>query len=158
MVEERQRQRQTPLARIENPRSNAMDNYYGFGRGLDVRYDTQLPHQYQYPLGGQTRVSDVEPDLTDFGSPYRAGPPTEGVPMTPEWQWPEGYWPQNYQSGIANSEKGSSILDDYLNYTNSNFDFDFGKQKISWTPELLGGNLDANVSPEGLYLGMKWGI
>ena len=45
MVEERQRQRQTPLARIENPGSNAMDNYYGFDRGLDVKNPQDLRRQ-----------------------------------------------------------------------------------------------------------------
>ena len=45
MVEERQRQRQTPLSRIENPGSNAMDNYYGFDRGLDVRNPQDLRRQ-----------------------------------------------------------------------------------------------------------------
>ena len=147
------------LQKRERSNKEPLRGYYGWENVTprDVRYDPQLPVEYQYPSGGRTRVSDVEPDWTDFGSRYRAGPPTEGVPMTPEWQWPEGYWPQNYQEGIVNSEKGSSILDDYLNYSDSNFDFDFGKKKVSWTPELLGGNLDAAISPEGLYRGMKWG-
>ena len=48
MVDERQRQRQTPLARIENPGSNAMDNYYGFGRGLDVRNPQDFQRQQQH--------------------------------------------------------------------------------------------------------------
>ena len=39
MVDERQRQRQTPKT------SNAMDNYYGFGRGLDVRNPQDLRRQ-----------------------------------------------------------------------------------------------------------------
>ena len=48
MVDEAQRQRQTPLARIENPGSNAMDNYYGFGRGLDVRNPQDFQRQQQH--------------------------------------------------------------------------------------------------------------
>ena len=142
----------------ERSNQEPLRGYYGWENVTprDVRYDPQLPVEYQYPSGGRTRVSDVEPEFTDFGSRYRAGPPTEGVPMTPEWQWPEGYLPENYQEGIVNTSKGSSILDDYFNYSDSNFDFDFGKQKVSWNPELFGGNFNSSISPEGLYLGMKW--
>jgi len=74
------------------PSQRPLQGYHGWENVIprDVRYDTKLPPEYQYPLGGRTRVSDVKPEWTDFGSPYRAGPPTKGVPMTPEWQWPEG--------------------------------------------------------------------
>jgi len=135
----------------ERSNQEPLRGYYGWENVTprDVRYDTKLPPEYQYPLGGRTRVSDVKPEWTDFGSPYRAGPPTEGVPMMPKWQWAEG---------ITNTGKDSNIFNDYLNYADSNFDFNFGNKKVSWTPELLGGNLDAAISPEGLYLGMKWGI
>ena len=149
----------------ERSNQEPLRGYYGWENVTprDVRYDPQLPVEYQYPSGGRTRVSDVEPDWTDFGSPYRNTRTSDWYeqntsPMTPEWQWPEGYWPQNYQAGITNTNKGSNILNDYLNYSDSNFDFDFGKQKVSWNPELFGGNFNSSISPEGLYLGMKWGI
>ena len=151
---------------LKNPMGGGHEplrGYYGWENVTprDVRYDPQLPVEYQYPSGGRTRVSDVEPDWTDFGSPYRNTRTSDWYeqntsPMTPEWQWPEGYWPQNYQAGITNTNKGSNILNDYLNYSDSNFDFDFGKQKVSWNPELFGGNFNSSISPEGLYLGMKW--
>ena len=147
-LEPRERSNQEPLR-----------GYHGWENVTprDVRYDPQLPVEYQYPLGGRTRVSDVEPEFTDFGARYRAGPPTEGFPMTPEWEWPEGYSLGNFQEGIVNSNKGYDIFNDYLNFADSNFDFDFGKQKVSWAPELLGGNFEASISPEELYFGMKWG-
>ena len=156
----RTRKKLEPRSNNNYIRSNALDNYYGWDRsmGRDVRYEPQLPPQYQYPLGGRTVVSDVEPDFTDFGARYRAGPPTEGFPMTPEWECPEGYSPVGFQEGIVNSNKGYDIFNDYLNFADSNFDFDFGKQKVSWAPELLGGNFEASIDPEELYLGMKWGI
>ena len=70
MVDERQRQRQTPLARIENPGSNAMDNYYGFGRGLDVRNPGDLAIQK-----AQSYPSNRQPLLNQ--------PPVRGLPSLP---------------------------------------------------------------------------
>ena len=63
MVDEAQRQRQTPQT------SNAMDNYYGWNSsmGRDLRVDPQLPHQFQYRDQGRTVVSDTEPAFTDMG-------------------------------------------------------------------------------------------
>ena len=57
----------------ERSNQEPLRGYYGWENVTprDVRYDPQLPVEYQYPSGGQTRVSDVEPDWTDFGSPYR---------------------------------------------------------------------------------------
>jgi hypothetical protein len=74
-----------------NTSGNALDHYYGWNSsmGRDLRYDPPLPHQFQYRDQGRTVVSDTEPAWTDFGVPYRAGPPTEVFPLTPEWQWPD---------------------------------------------------------------------
>ena len=91
------------------PNQEPLQGYHGWENVTprDVRYDAPLPVQYQYPSGGQTVVSDVEPSYTDFGARYRAGPPTEGFSMTPEWQWPEG---------IINTGKGYDTLLDYMDY------------------------------------------
>ena len=64
MVDESQRQRQTPHT------SNALDNYYGWdsSTGRDVRNQPSLPIQYQYRDQGRTVVSDREPRWTDFGA------------------------------------------------------------------------------------------
>ena len=68
MVDERQRQRQTPLAKIKNQRSNALDNYYGWNSsmGRDVRTDPSLPHKFQYLNSegfgpGRTRIYNYDP-------------------------------------------------------------------------------------------------
>ena len=92
------------------PNQEPLQGYHGWENVTprDVRYDAPLPVQYQYPLGGQTVVSDVEPEWTDFGARYRAGPPTGGVPMTPEWKWPEG---------ITNTGKGYDTLLEYMDYS-----------------------------------------
>ena len=75
MVEERQRQRQTPLARIENPGSNAMDNYYGFDRGLDIRNPQDLQKQRQ--TIGPNRFRLNEPNyigkIIHIGDSYTGG-------------------------------------------------------------------------------------
>ena len=135
--------------------SNALDNYYGWDRtmGRDVRYDDPLPHQYQYidrPISGpgRTIVSDEAPPWQYKNTRTSDWYDQHSSPLTPEWQWSEG---------ITNTGRDSNIFNDYLNYADSNFDFDFGKQKVSWNPELLGGNFEASISPEELYFGMKWG-
>ena len=80
MVDESQRQRQTPQT------SNAMDNYYGFGRGLDVRNPGDLAIQRaqsypsnRQPLLNQPPMQRPQPQQRPHGmipfQPYFGAPP-----------------------------------------------------------------------------------
>ena len=172
MVDENQRKRQweTPLARIENPGSNVLDNYYGWNSsmGRDLRKDPSLPHQFQYretdTLGnqGRTVVSDTEPRWTGFGVPYRAGPPT-GVPMTPEWQWPENQGIMGLEMADASDymdriQEGYKKIEPYLP------DVDLEDKKIGheWNTPLWGGTLgiegEYDIDDDQYKAGINWVI
>ena len=116
MVDEIQRKRQweAPLARIENPGSNVLDNYYGWNSsmGRDLRYDPPLPHQFQYRDQGRTVVSGNEPAFTDMGRnrnvpfPQSTGTPNfrppYGAPGQPSYdQWRQQIDPTGMGGGLG---------------------------------------------------------
>ena len=189
MVDEIQRKRQweAPLARIENPGSNALDNYYGWdsSMGRDLRYDPPLPHQFQYRDQGRTVVSGNEPASTDMGRnrnvpfpqstgtpnfrpPYGApGQPSydqwrQQIDPMPEWQWPEdqgimGLEIADASDYIKEMQEGYEKIDPYLP------DVNWQDQSIGHEYErpLWGGTLgiggEYDLDDDDYQLGINWG-
>ena len=182
MVDENQRRRQweAPLARIENPGSNALDNYYGWNSsmGRDVRTDPSLPHQFQYRDQGRTVVSGNEPAFTDMGRnrnvpfPQSTGTPNfrppYGAPGQPSYnEWQQMIAPD--QSGIMGLEMTDAS--DYIDKMKEGYqkiepyipDVDWQDQSIGheWSTPLWGGTLgiggEYDLDDDDYQLGINWG-
>jgi len=181
-VNESQRKRQwdAPLARIENPRSNALDNYYGWNSsmGRDVRNDPSLPPQFQYRDQGRTVVSGNEPAFTDMGRnrnvpfPQSTGTPNfrppYGAPGQPSYnEWQQMIAPD--QSGIMGLEMADAT--NYMNKMKEGYkkidpylpDVDWQNKSIGheWNKPLWGGNLgiggEYDVDDDEYNVGINWG-
>ena len=127
MVEERQRQRQTPRT------SNAMDNYYGYDRGLDVRNPQDLQKQRQ--TIGPNRFRPNEPNY--IGSNYTTGLGSFQLANTND---PGSNFRILQQMSPAQQEEYqtagvSNIYDRYKKYKNKFGDFDFGDKEYSYEYE-----------------------
>ena len=125
----------------ERSNQEPLKGYYGWENVIprDLRYDSQLPHQYQYidrPLSGpgRTIVSDEAPPWQYKNTRTSDWYDQHSSPLTPEWQWSEG---------ITNTGRDSNIFNDYLNYTDSGFNFN-DYSNVLTTPDMQGGWLDNN--------------
>ena len=132
MVEERQRQRQTPLARIENPGSNAMDNYYGFDRGLDVRNPQDLQKQRQTVSPNRFRAN--EPNY--IGNNLLGDSYTGGIMQMTNNNNPESNFRILQQMSPTLQEEyqtadSSNVFDMYDQYKDKYGEFDFGDMEYS---------------------------
>ena len=81
----------------ERSNQEPLKGYYGWENVIprDLRYDSQLPHQYQYidrPISGpgQTIVSDEAPPWQYKNTRTSDWYDQHSSPLTPKWQWPEG--------------------------------------------------------------------
>ena len=127
MVEERQRQRQTPRT------SNAMDNYYGYDRGLDVRNPQDLQKQRQ--TIGPNRFRPNEPNY--IGSNYTTGLGSFQLANTND---PGSNFRILQQMSPAQQEEYqtadvSGIFDMYNEYKDKFGQFDFGAKDNSYDYE-----------------------
>jgi len=155
MVDEIQRQRQTPRT------SNAMDNYYGFGRGLDVRNPGDLAIQR-----AQSYPSNRQPLLNQ--------PPVRGLPSLPHpnprmreimgglrslqqmanTNDPESNWRILQQMSPAQQEEyqtadASGIFDMYNEYKDKFGEYDFGDKEYSY-------DYEKEIGPGTLGIGGKY--
>ena len=178
MVDERQRQRQTPLARIKNQRSNVLDNYYGFDRIRDVRTEPSLPHKFQYrdPETNRTGIYNYDPRPPKGSIPRdflrQRQPGIEQFNMRPPRQGVMGMdiASNNFQpnqSGIMLAMNNNPTVDKIKNIYNKvdpfipDIDIDDREIGYDYEKELgpgtlgLGGNYDFDDNQYGLNIGYK---
>ena len=172
MVDERQRQRQTPLARIKNQRSNVLDNYYGFDRIRDVRTEPSLPHKFQYrdPETNRTGIYNYDPRPPKGSIPrdflrqrqpgieqFNMRPPREGImgvdiaAIDPRIQTADA-------SGVFSALKDyKKKIEDRVgkyNFGENKYEYDYEKELGPGTLG-LGGNYDFDDNQYGLNIGYK---
>ena len=172
MVDERHRQRQTPLARIKNQRSNVLDNYYGFDRIRDVRTEPSLPHKFQYrdPETNRTGIYNYDPRPPKGSIPrdflrqrqpgieqFNMRPPREGImgadiaAIDPRIQTADA-------SGVFSALKDyKKKIEDRVgkyNFGENKYEYDYEKELGPGTLG-LGGNYDFDDNQYGLNIGYK---
>jgi len=153
-VNESQRKRQwdAPLARIENPRSNALDNYYGWNSsmGRDVRNDPSLPPQFQYRDQGRTVVSGNEPAFTDMGRNRNVPSGIMGLEIADATNYMD-----KMKEGYNKIKKGYDFINDHV-------DMDENRVNYEWEKPLWGGTLgiggEYDFDDDEYQAGINWTI